>query len=554
LGGSEEIYGNAVFVLLILIENKHLISDSQHARTDSMKRRKFIRTVIAGGAGVASMGLPIERVFSEPPGTPSGIRTNRRHIVREPAHMLRDGHLFPLPPPSEYREVVIVGAGANALVAAYHLADIELVCLEKEPRCGGNSQRSKWRGIDFTEGTAYTSVKSKLVDFVQSEFGIAPTPIQSNIGYIVGKKVIPDFYQTGFDQLPFDATTRAEFYRFRDACDDASRRLGSTLSSLYNGEPIASPVLREEVSRLEKMSFEQWLNDNNYPGEVVDWCDAYCPTDANSYPRNMSAIGGLLSMADLGNYDGSATWPGGLAPMAEALAAGVRTQGANRIRTGSFVVSVVNTADGKHVDVTYLQAGKLFTIRCKTCIWGGQKHIAAYVVKDMPEEQKSAIGKMSYNDISVMNMCYDRRIYDGALISWMNNAPINNILSADWVINAGNADPDSPQVLTCDWTNRPEHRAKLLDDNWVVEQCQLSARRLEEIFPGSIDHLVEIRLPLRAHSWVSYSPGYVSELLPVISNDVGRVVITKSDHNSFGRAYNAGLENAAKVRDWVTQD
>jgi hypothetical protein len=93
-----------------------------------------------------------------------------------------------------------------------------------------------------------------------------------------------------------------------------------------------------------------------------------------------------------------------------------------------------------------------------------------------------------------------------------------------------------------------------LDDNWVVEQCQLSARRLEEIFPGSIDHLVEIRLPLRAHSWVSYSPGYVSELLPVISNDVGRVVITKSDHNSFGRAYNAGLENAAKVRDWVTQD
>ena len=466
--------------------------------------------------------------------------------------MLRDGHQFPLPPPTEFRDLVIVGAGANALVAAYHLPDIELVCLEKEPRCGGNAQRSKWRGIEFTEGAAYTSVSSKLVAFIQSEFGIAPTPIQSNVGYIVGNKVIPDFYQSGFDKLPFDEATRAEFYRFRNSCEDAASRLGAGLDSLYSGEQITGQSLREEITALEKMSFEQWLKINKYPREVLEWCDVYCPTDVSGYPRNMSAISGLVSMADLGSYDGMATFPGGLAPMAEALEAGVRAQGADRIRMGTFVVSVGNTADGKNVDVTYLQANKLHTIRCKACIWGGQKHIARYVVKDMPEAQKDAIGKMSYNDISVMNMCYDRRIYDGALITWMNNAPINNILSADWVINAGNPDPHSPQVLTCDWTNRQEHRALLLDDDWVVEQCQESARRLEEIFPGSIDHLVEIRLPLRAHSWVSNSPGYVTELRPVISNDVGRIVITRSDHGSFGQAYSAGLENAAKVRDWVT--
>ena len=515
-----------------------------------MKRRKFVRTVIIGGAGVAVAGLPFERAYSESPKRQSAVRTNRRHIVRGPAHQLRDGHQFPLPAPTEYRDVVIVGAGPNALVAAYHLPDIELVCLEKEPRAGGNAQRSKWRGIDFTEGTAYTGVRSQLVDFIDSEFGIAPTPIHSNVGYIVGNQVIPDFYQTGFEELPFDETTRAEFYRFRDACDEAASRLGAGLSSLSRGEPISDRSVSEEVMRLEKLSFEQWLDDNGFPAEVIQWCNVYCPTEYG-YPRNMSAIVGLDLMANLGDYEGYAAFPGGLAPMAEALAAGVRAHGANRIRTGAFVVSVANTSDGKNVDVTYLQANELHTIRCRACIWGGQKHIAAYVVSDMPEEQKAAIGKMSYNDISVMNMCYDRRIYDGALITWMNNAPINNILSADWVINSGSADPDSPQVLTCDWTNRPEDRASLLDDDWVVEQCQESARRLEEIFPGSIDHLVEIRLPLRAHSWVSRSPGFLTDLLPVISNDVGRVVITRSDHESFRRAYSAGLENAATVRDWL---
>lgn len=516
-----------------------------------MKRRNFIRTVIIGSAGVAAGGLPLERVFSKPPATSSPVLTNRRHIVRTPAHMLRDGHQFPLPPPSEYKDVVVVGAGPNSLVAAYHLADIEVVCLEKEPRCGGNAQRSSWRGIQFTEGTAYTRTKSVLADFMLQEFDIAPIPIQSNVGYIVDNTIIPDFYQGGFDKLPFDEEVRAEFYRFRDSCNDAEHTLGSAARAVYDDEPVSDPLLRDEVLRLEKMHFEQWLNENSFPREVVEWCDVYCPTDGSSYPAQMSALSGLFSMSNLGDYDGSATFPGGLAAMAEALETGVRAQGANRIRTGSFVVSVANTSDGKHVDVTYLSAGKLHTIRCKTCIWGGQKHIARYVVQGMPDEQKSAIGKMIYNDISVMNLCYDRRIYDGALITWMNNAPINNILSADWVLNKGNADPDAPQVLTCDWTNRVEHRAMLMDDDWVVEQCQATARRMEEIFPGSMEHLVEIRLPLRAHSWVSTSPGYVTELLPVISNDVGRVIMTRSDHGSFISAYRAGLENASKARNWV---
>jgi hypothetical protein len=514
-----------------------------------MSRRRFVRTVLAGATAA---GLPFERVYSQAPIGDSAVRTNRRHIVREPAHQLRDGHKFPLPPPAEFKDVVIVGAGANSMVAAYHLPDLEVVCLEKEARCGGNAQRSKWRGIYFTEGAAYTSVDSPLVDFMQSEFGISPTPVQSNIGYIVDRTVIPDFYQTGFDKLPFDNATRKAFYRFRDSCNEIASRLLPGLRSLYRGEPVADPALHSEIEALETMSFEQWLTDNDFPAEVFDWCNAYCPTDASAYPKDMSALSGVGSMANIGDFDGSATWPGGLARMAEALETGVRSQGANRIRNGTFVVSVANTSDGKHVDVTYLQAGILHTIRCKTCIWGGQKHIARYVVQGMPEEQKDAIGKMRYDDISVMNMCFDRRIYDGALITWMNKAPINNILSADWVINGGNADPDSPQVLTCDWTNRPEHRALLLDDAWVVEQCQASARRIDEIFPGSLDHLVEIRLPLRAHSWVSQSPGYFSELRPVIANDVGRVIITRSDHDSFVQAYHAGVENAETAREWIS--
>ena len=496
--------------------------------------------------------MPFQRAYSQAPEGSSVIRTNRRHIVREPAHRIRDGHAYATPPPSEFKDVVIVGAGPNSLVAAYHLPDLELVCLEKEPRCGGNAQRSQWRGIYFTEGAAYTSLRSPLTDFMQSEFGVAPIPFESNVGYIAERTVIPDFFQTGFDHLPYEQAVKDEFYRLRRTCIEISERLSSSLHAFDKGEQVADRDERAEIEALDQSNFEEWLIDNDYAAEVIEFCDAYYPTDGSAYPRDMSALSGITTMAYVGDYDGYSAFPDGLAPMAEALEAGVRAQGANRIRTGTFVVSVENTSDGRHVDVTYLQAGVLHTIRCNACIWGGPKHMASYSVQGMPEEQKTAIAKMKYNDICVMNMCFDRRIYDGALITWMNKAPINNILSADWVLNAGDTDPDSPQVLTCDWANRPEHRALLLDDAWVVEQCQASARRLEEIFPGSLDHLVEIRLPLRAHSWASSSPGFESELRPVIANDVGRVIITRSDHGSFPQAYLAGLENAEKARDWMS--
>ena len=259
-----------------------------------VNRRKFIRTVVAG---VTAAGMPFQRVYSQAPNGRSEVRTNRRHIVREPAHQLRDGHRFAAPLPAEFKDVVIVGAGPNSLVAAYHLPDLEIVCLDKEPRCGGNAQRSKWRGIYFTEGAAYTSVSSPLVDFMKSEFGIAPSGVQSNVGYIAGTTVIPDFYQTGFDKLPYDESVRKEFYRFRDSCKSIASRLSSGIRSLYDGQSIADPGLRREIMALEATNFEQWLIDNEYPPEVVEWCDAYCPTDGSAYPRDMSALAGVSSMA-----------------------------------------------------------------------------------------------------------------------------------------------------------------------------------------------------------------------------------------------------------------
>ena len=111
-----------------------------------MKRRKFVRTVIMGGAGAAAVGLPFERAYSQAPTRQAAVRTNRRHIVRGPAHLLRDGHEFQLPSPTEYKDVVIVGAGPVGLTAAVDLAlhGVQVVLIDGRSDLSDGSRAICW--------------------------------------------------------------------------------------------------------------------------------------------------------------------------------------------------------------------------------------------------------------------------------------------------------------------------------------------------------------------------------------------------------------------------
>lgn len=60
-----------------------------------ISRRNFIRTIVAG---TTAAGLPFERVYGVAPDRASAVPANRRHIVREPGHQIRDGRQFAGPP------------------------------------------------------------------------------------------------------------------------------------------------------------------------------------------------------------------------------------------------------------------------------------------------------------------------------------------------------------------------------------------------------------------------------------------------------------------------
>jgi monoamine oxidase len=518
----------------------------------TVKRRRFVRTIVIGGAGALLPGPIRGRVYNEPPepgatGLAPLPAPKWRRVVFEPAHALRDGHRFATPPPDERRDIVIVGGGAASLTAAYHLRDADFLVLEKEPHTGGNGHREEWNGIQYTTGTAYTGLPTTpLGRFFENDLGLKLLPIRSHDAYVIGERVVERLFPDGVDRLPFDESVRRDF-----------RRLYDTVRSLA---PALTPqVERGEgtlIEELDRMTLAAWLERERFTPEVRQFLALYCTPQVGGYPEDLSA-GYACSVLGtyMGTYEENYTFPGGLGAANEVMRDRIERAGSGRIRTGAFVVRVAPAEEGRAVDVTWVgAAGEPRTVRCRVCIWGAPKYVARHVIEGMPEEQRQAVASLKYHNISVMNLCYRRSVFDRAYQAWIGGLPIVDLLPADWVLRHGKGDAARAQVLSCDWPVPIADRALLLDDAWVVARCQESARGLERPFPGSLDRLEEIRVYVRAHSWCVPSPGYITRLRSLVARPIGRVLMSRSDQIYFDTAYESGVEMAARAREILAGD
>jgi monoamine oxidase len=466
-------------------------------------------------------------------------------VAFEPAHALRDGHRFAAPPPDERRDIVIVGGGATALTAGCHLRGADFLILEKEPQTGGNGHREEWSGIQYTTGTAYTGLPSSpLGRFFERDLGLKLLPIRSHDAYVVGGRIVERLFPDGIETLPFAEPVRRDF-----------RRLYETVRSLA---PALAPQVElgegALIEEMDRMTLAAWLERGRFTPEVREFLALYCTPQVGGYPEDLSAGYACSVLGEyMGSYEENYTFPGGLGAANEAMHDRIERAASGRIRTNAFVVRVAPADEGRSVDVTWIgEAGEPRTLRCRVCIWGAPKHVARHVIEGMPEEQRQGIAALKYHNISVMNLCYRRTIFDRAYQAWIGGLPIVDLLPADWVLRHGKGDPARAQVLSCDWPVPIAQRAQLLDDGWVVARCQECAHGLERAFPGSLEHLEEIRVYVRAHSWCVPSPGYVTRLRQTVAQPIGRVLMSRSDQIYFDIAYESGVELAARARQMLS--
>jgi monoamine oxidase len=471
-------------------------------------RREFIRYVVAGS--VAS-GCPVDVALipasdsTSPTSKPSGAPlVDGEHF--EICHQVRDGHHFELPAATAKADVVIVGGGVAGLSAAYFLRGKDWLLLEKEDHFGGNAYEEEYDGQPFATGSAY-AYHGDEGDQLASEIGLKLPMVNMPDPTLVNKTYVPDTWKTGITQLPYPKAVVASFVKFR--------------------EDVMKMKISERMAELDALPFSQFTA--GYAPEVQQWWDIFGPSNWGATTPDTSAFVGLYNANDIftGGDGKRAILPGGLGCITHKLVEVLQPKYKERMVGNAAVVGVVHEKDA--VNVTYFLNGELTTVAAKAVLICTPKHITSRIVQGLPAEQRTAMRRTRFAPYPVVNLIFDRPVYNRGYDNWCPGTSFTDFIVADWTVRNDPGYKQKNNILTFYTPLREEFRSTLLDE----ADCKTLAARVltdfQKVLPEFNVDPIEVRIYRRGHPMFMSVPGQYTKNRIAAAHPMDRIYFGGND-------------------------
>ena len=462
-------------------------------------RRSFIKFVVAGSVAA---GCPADLALLAAPDT--GPRVDGEH--NDICHEVRDGYHFARPQPSARHDFVIVGGGMSGLSAAWFLRGEDFLLLEKESHWGGNAYLEEYAGQAFATGSAYTSKSGPAWDLCK-ELGIEPLPVADPDGLILNREFVPHAWREGLDHLPYPGDVRESFRKFK--------------------QEMLRVNLVKRAQELDAMPLAELLK--GYAPELKTWWDDYGPSNWGATAADTSALVGLGDFQDFAGDepDDRATFPGGLGAISRKLAELLNESHADRMLTGATTVAV---EQGKSdVTVTYVHEGHMKAVTAKAVIMAAPKFIARRLVAGLPKAQQEAMGKLRYAPYPVVNVIFNKAVFNGGYDTWCPGNTFTDVIVADWVVRNQPGYHQKNNILTFYTPLREAERAKLLTEDGARRLAANVLRDWQRLLPGSDADPVEVHIYRRGHPMFMAAPGTFTRLIPAARQPMERVFFANTD-------------------------
>jgi len=453
-----------------------------------------------------------EGVASSYPPSLTGLRGSHEGSF-EVGHRLRDGAYEGLSGAADSGEVydlVVVGGGLSGLSGAHLFRqalgnDQTVLILDNHDDFGGHAKRN-----EFTyEGRTWIGYGGTMSIVSPFPYSYAAKALVRDLGIEVGRAgefVDPDVYAglnsaTFFDRETFGADRLVvgpgnesweEFFRKAPFSEQARQDLIRIHTG--NRDYMAGLGTVEKRARLARMSYQDYLLEvakvspeaikfflgrgyrNNKRVDTLPALEAaqgrapgFDGLDLGIEPRWRGSrdyrfhfpdgnatiarllINRLIPAALPGDHD-----------MQSVLKAPLRydrldEDGASvRMRLDSTVVGVEHEGEVEHADwvrVAYVRDGKLVRLRARNCLLACWNHVVPYLVPDLPQEQKEALGyavkvPMMYTNVFIKNW----RAFKELGVSRVSYpAMYHSSCSLDYPVSMGGYEctqsPDEPVVL-----------------------------------------------------------------------------------------------------------
>jgi hypothetical protein len=476
-------------------------------------RRDFIKFVVTGSVAA---GCPIDHSLVAAASAPHGAvpgpapRVDGEHF--EICHEVRDGHAFDFPAPSRKVEVVIIGAGSSGLSATYFLRGKDFLLLEKEDHFGGNAYQEEFDSQPFATGSAYAT-RDDEGDQLAREIGLKLLPVDNPDPTIVNKTFVADTWVKGIDELPYSKAVRASFRKFRDDI----RKINAAA----------------RMKELDAQPFTKFTG--GYAPEVQQWWDGYGPSNWGATCQDTSALVGIGAMQDLaaGNDSKRVILPGGLGCITHRLVEVLQPKYRERMLGNATAVAVVSEKD--EVKVTYIHDARPITVSAKAVLMCTSKHITSRLVRGLPEDQVAAMHRTRFAPYPVVNVIFDKPVYNRGYDTWCPGNTFTDFIVADWTVRNQPRYKQKNNILSFYTPLREHQRATLLDEN----VCKILAARVladfQKLMPDFNVDPIEARIYRRGHPMFMAVPSQYT---------VNRIAAAQPmDRIFFGNADSGGPES-----------
>ena len=462
-------------------------------------RRDFIKFVVAGSVA-AGCPIDLSLLAAETPQPEVEGEDNRI------CHQVRDGKAFARPPVSAHHDVVIVGGGVSGMTAAYLLRNRDFLLLEKEPHWGGNAYLIEYQGSAYATGTAFLA-KSEYAYSFAKEIGLEPLPINDRDSTIIKGDWIANTWAEGLNRLPYPASVREGFKKFKK--DMLAIDLAKRGTELYN------------------IPFSDFMK--GYPAEVKQWWDNYGPSNWGAATEDTAAALGIGEMQEIGGdtIPDFYTWPGGLGVITKKLAEILQPKFADRMQAGATTVAVV--PDNKEVQVTYMQGAELKTVAAKTVIMATPKFITRRIVQGLPDKQSDAMHQIRYIPYSVVNLIFDKPVFNKSYDTWCPGNTFTDFIVADWVIRNQPGYQQKYNILTFYTPMSEDDRGSLLTESGTRKKAVSVLNDFQKLFPGSNVDPIEVHIYRRGHPLYMSTPSLYTKVQPLVREPMDRVFFANTD-------------------------
>ena len=480
-------------------------------------RRDFIKFVVAGSVA-AGCPIDLSLLAAETPQPEVEGEDNRI------CHQVRDGKIFSRPPVSARHDVVIVGGGVSGLTAAYLLRKRDFLLLEKEPHWGGNAYSMEYQGCAYATGSAFLG-KSEYAYSFAKEIGLEPLPINDRDSTIIKGEWIGNTWTEGLDKLPYPASVREGFKKFKK--DLLAIDLDKRATELYN------------------VPFSDFMK--GYPIEVKQWWDTFGPSNWGATTENTAAALGIDNLQEIGaeTVPEFYTWPGGLGVITKRLAEILQSKFADHMQLGATTVAVV--PDNGEVQVTYMQGAELKTVAAKTVIMASPKFITRRIVQGLSEKQSDAMQQIRYIPYPVVNLIFDKPVFNKSYDTWCPGNAFTDFIVADWVIRNQPGYKQKYNILTCYTPMSEDDRGSLLTESGARKKAASVLDDFQKLFPGSNVDPIEVHIYRRGHPLYMSTPGLYTKVQPLARQPMDRVFFANTDSEGSESTTSKGIMAARRA-------